>query len=174
MEGIRITHADASHTSLLANLALDTFRESFEKVNNPHDFKTYTSQAFTEAQLEKEILESGSQYILAYSNTTLAGYARIRDSNEVNDKFPDQKTLELHRIYVLEKFIGQGIGLALMKYCLGLAKERGAEIIWLGVWEHNHRAQAFYKKFGFEHFGSHTFMMGNDAQTDLLMKLNLQ
>lgn len=174
MERIRLIHADASHASLLANLALDTFRESFEKVNNPQDFKTYTTQAFTATQLEKEIHESGSQYILAYANNELAGYARVRNSDEVNDKFPDQKTLELHRIYVLEKFIGQGVGQALMNYCLGLAKERGAEIIWLGVWEHNHRAQEFYKKLGFEYFGSHTFMMGNDPQTDLLMKLNLQ
>ena len=106
-------------------------------------------------------------------NNELAGYARVRQSNEVADKFPGKKTVEFQRIYALQKFIGKGVGKTLMNYCLALAKEQGAEIIWLGVWEHNHRAQEFYKKLGFERFSSHIFMLGNDAQTDILMKLKI-
>jgi diamine N-acetyltransferase len=174
MENLRLIHADASHASVLAKLALDTFCESFEKLNNPDDFWAYTNDAFQTAKIENEILEPGSLYVLACVNNELAGYARVRQSAEVNGQFPGKKTLELQRIYALQKFIGKGVGKALMNYCLELARKQSAEVIWLGVWEHNHRAQTFYKKLGFEQFGSHVFMLGKDAQTDILMKLNLR
>jgi diamine N-acetyltransferase len=174
MENLRLIHADVSHASLLAKLALDTFCESFEKLNNPEDFWAYVNEAFHESKIKEEISEPGSLYMLAYVNDELAGYARVRQSTEVNHNFPGIKTLELQRIYALQKFIGKGIGKALINYCFELAKKQGAEILWLGVWEHNHRAQQFYKKLGFEQFGSHVFMIGKDAQTDLLMKLNLR
>lgn len=174
MENIKLLHAETSHTTLLAKLALDTFCEAFEKVNNPDDFKVYVTEAFNPAKIEEELNEPGSLYVLAYMNNELAGYARIRNSTEVKDQFPGKKTLELQRVYALQKFIGKGVGKALMNYCLSLAKDQGAEILWLGVWEHNYRAQQFYKKLGFEQFSSHVFMVGKDAQTDLLMKLNLR
>ncbi|HEU5290966.1 MAG TPA: GNAT family N-acetyltransferase [Cyclobacteriaceae bacterium] len=173
MENLLLVHADPSHASVLAKLAVDTFCESFEKVNNPEDFWTYTNEAFHVSKIEEEIIEPGSSYIIAYVNSEIAGYARIRQSDEVDNQFPGKKTLELQRIYALGKFIGKGIGKALMNYCLDLCRKQHADIVWLGVWEHNHRAQQFYKKLGFEQFGSHVFMLGKDAQTDILMKLNI-
>ena len=173
MENLRLIHADASHGSVLAKLALDTFCESFEKVNNPEDFWAYVNEAFHESKIIEEINEPGSLYILAYVNDELAGFARVRQSSEVDNQFPGKKTIELQRIYALEKFIGKGIGKALMNYCLDLGKKQDAEILWLGVWEHNLRAQQFYKKLGFEQFGSHVFMLGKDAQIDILMKLKI-
>lgn len=173
MENIKLIHADASHASLLAKLALDTFCEAFEALNNPEDFWAYASEAFHVSKIEAELKEPGSLYILAYANHELAGYARVRQSDEVKSDFPGIKTLELQRIYALQKFIGKGVGKTLINYCLDLAKKQDAGILWLGVWEHNHRAQGFYRKLGFEQFGSHVFMVGKDAQTDILMKLNL-
>src|SRR5688572_20713900 len=152
MESIQLIHADASHASLLAKLALDTFCESFEKVNNPEDFWAYVSEAFHVSKIETELKEPEGLYILAYVNNELAGYARVRQSDEVNKDFPGVKTIELQRIYALDKFIGKGVGKALMNYCINLGKKQGAEILWLGVWEHNQRAQQFYKKIGFEQF----------------------
>jgi diamine N-acetyltransferase len=174
MENIRLIHADATHTSLLAKLALDTFCESFEKLNNPEDFWAYVNEAFHEVKIKQEINEPESLYIIAYVDGEIAGYARVRHSHEVADHFPGKKTIELQRIYALQKFIGKGVGKTLMNYCLDLGRKKGAEILWLGVWEHNHNAQGFYKKLGFEQFSSHVFMVGKDAQTDLLMKLNLR
>lgn len=173
MTNIRLVHADASYATLLAKLAQDTFRESFEKVNNPEDFSTYVNEAFHVSKIESEINEIGSLYILAYADNELAGYARIRESDEVKDHFPGVETLELQRIYVLQKFIGKGIGKALLRYTIEQGKKRGDLVLWLGVWEHNYRAQKFYKKLGFEQFSSHVFMLGKDAQTDILLKLNL-
>ena len=173
MKNIRLTHATASDASLIAKLALDTFCESFEKLNNPEDFRAYVNEAFHVSKIELELKEPGSLYILAYADDELAGYARVRQSDEVKEKFPGIKTLELQRIYALDKFIGKGIGKALMNYSIELGQKQGAEILWLGVWEHNHRAQQFYKKLGFEQFSSHVFMVGKDAQTDILLKLNI-
>lgn len=174
MQHIKLIHADASHASLLAKLALDTFCESFEKVNNPEDFWAYVNEAFHVSKIESEIKEPGSVYVLAYFDNELAGFARVRQSDEVNKDFPGVKTIELQRIYALDKFIGKGVGKALMNYCIDLGKKQSAEILWLGVWEHNQRAQQFYKKLGFEQFSSHVFMLGRDAQTDILLKLNIR
>lgn len=132
---IRLIHADPSHATVLTQLALDTFCESFEKVNRPEDFRAYTNEAFTVTKITEELNDAGSQYILAYADDELAGYARVRQSDEVKEKFPGIKTLELHRIYALQKFIGKGIGKVLITYCIELGKKQHAEVLWLGVWE---------------------------------------
>ena len=78
--------------------------------------------------------------------------------------------LEIARIYAVQKSIGKGVGRALMQHCIEIARQRNFRIIWLGVWEKNQKAITFYSKWGFEKFGDHMFMLGNDPQTDWLMK----
>lgn len=173
MSAISIIQANVSHAPLLTAISLQSFCEAFEKDNNPEDFKTYTDEAFSEEQIIQDIQTPGSIFYLAYINDEAVGYARLRLSTEVNDKFPDKKLIELHRLYSLGKYIGRGVGKALMNHCLEQAKHKGYELIWLGVWEHNDHAQGFYKKFGFEKFSSHVFMVGNDPQTDFLLKKTL-
>lgn len=173
MSTISIIPANVSHVPLLTSISLQSFCEAFEKDNNPDDFKTYVDEAFSEAQITKDLQEPGSIFYIAYYNGEAAGYARMRNSTEVNDQFPGKKLIELHRLYALGKFIGRGIGKALMNHCLNEAKQKGFDIIWLGVWEHNDHAQGFYKSFGFEKFSSHVFVVGTDPQTDFLLKKNL-
>ena len=81
--------------------------------------------------------------------------------------------IEIERIYVRKEYLGKKVGGLLMKKCLELAQQKGYTLVWLGVWEHNAKAIAFYEKWGFEKFGSHAFLLGNDLQTDWLMKKNL-
>lgn len=173
MSSLTIIQANESHAPLLTSISRQSFCEAFEKDNNPDDFKTYVDEAFTEDQITKDLLEPGSIFYIAYANGEAVGYARLRNSTEVNDHFPGKKLIELHRLYSLDKYIGRGIGKALMNHCLAEAKRKGVETIWLGVWEHNDHAQGFYKSFGFEKFSSHVFMVGNDPQTDFLLKKNL-
>jgi diamine N-acetyltransferase len=173
MSAIQIIQANVSHASLLTGLSLQSFCEAFEKDNNPDDFKTYIDEAFSEEQIRKDLEQPGSIFYIAYYNDEVAGYARLRKSIEVNDQFPGKKLIELHRLYALHKYIGRGIGKALMNHCLKEVKQNGFDMIWLGVWEHNDHAQGFYKSFGFEKFSSHVFMVGNDPQTDYLLKKNL-
>lgn len=152
---------------------MQSFYEAFEKDNNPDDFKTYTDEAFSEQQITKDVTETGSVFFLAYINNEAAGYARVRVSSEVQNQFPGKKLLELHRLYSLKRYIGKGLGKALMNHCLAHAKQNKFDIVWLGVWEHNLHAQKFYTNFGFEKFSSHIFMVGTDPQTDYLLKKNL-
>lgn len=81
--------------------------------------------------------------------------------------------MEIARIYALQSYIGKGVGSALMKKCIDQACELNKEIIWLGVWEKNQKAIHFYRKWGFEKFGTHIFILGDDPQTDWLMKKEL-
>jgi GNAT superfamily N-acetyltransferase len=168
---VKIIPADASHLSLLQELGLQTFTETFAHQNNPDDFQAYLSTAFNIGQLQREFDEPGSIFLLAWLNDEPAGYARLRHSNELDKTFPDKKCIELQRIYSVQKFIGKGVGKALMNSCIQIARQQHANILWLGVWEHNHHAISFYKRIGFEPFDTHVFMMGTDAQTDILMKL---
>lgn len=173
MNTIQIIQADGSHIVLLTSIGLQSFREAFEKDNNPEDFRTYVNEAFSEQQITKDLQEPASTFYIAYYNGEAAGYARLRNSTEVKDTFPGKKTIELHRLYALRNYIGCGIGKELMNHCLNEARRKGFELIWLGVWEHNTHAQGFYHSFGFEKFSSHVFMVGNDPQTDYLLKKNL-
>ena len=86
---------------------------------------------------------------------------------------PDEKALEIERIYAVREYIGKNVGKVLLDDCLQWAKQQGSTVVWLGVWEHNPRAIAFYKKWGFEKFGEHKFVLGTDSQIDWLMKREL-
>lgn len=170
---IKIIQADSSHIKILRQLGYDTFYETFAHLNNPKDFEAYISKAFTIEQLEKEIHEPGSIFYILYLNDTAIGYARIRNSTEVDNKFPGRKTKELQRIYVKQTNLGKNFGTQLLEHCIAEAKNNGVQILWLGVWEKNDRALRFYNKHGFTAFSSHVFMMGKDVQTDILMAKEL-
>jgi ribosomal protein S18 acetylase RimI-like enzyme len=173
MSELKIIQADLSHNKILSKLGYDTFYETFVHLNNPDDFEAYISKAFTVEQLEKEIQEPGSMFFILYTNNTPVGYARLRNSTEVDEQFPGKKTKELQRIYVRQNIVGKSFGTLLLEHCIAEAKKSGADILWLGVWEKNDRALRFYDKHGFTKFSSHIFMMGTDVQTDILMKKDL-
>jgi len=100
------------------------------------------------------------------------GYAMLR-SGSVLDSVTDDEPIELVRLYVSRKHLGGGVGAALMRVCINEASRHGHRTLWLGVWEHNHRAQAFYRKWNFREVGTHVFQLGDDPQTDMLMQLSL-
>jgi ribosomal protein S18 acetylase RimI-like enzyme len=94
------------------------------------------------------------------------GYTKIKNG-QTPKELKSARAIEIHRIYVLQEMIGQGIGKALMEKCLQIAQHQNYEVIWLGVWEKNTRAIEFYKKWGFKKFSSHIFRLGTEDQTDL-------
>ena len=122
--------------------------------------------------MHAEFSEPGAVYLIAVDGDNFAGYARVRDNNEV-DNLLGTNHLELQRLYADVPYQGQGVAKALMDTCEKIAADRGKEWIWLGVWELNYKAQDFYKKWGFERFSEHIFQMGNDPQTDWLLKKKL-
>ena len=99
----------------------------------------------------------------------MAGYAHVK-AGSTDEGVTGTHPIELVRIYTDPVRIGQGIGKALMTACLGVARQGGHDVLWLGVWENNHRAQAFYQRWGFEKVGTHVFQLGGDPQTDWIMQ----
>ena len=164
------TIADATR---LAQLGASTFRETFEGENTPVDMASYLAEAFTPDRQAAEISDSSGVVLLAERPDApgaekLVGYAHLVSAPAppaINSLAP----MELKRLYVTRSWQGKGVAQALMDAALGAARDRGAKTLWLGVWERNLRAVAFYNNYGFARVGEHTFVLGSDAQTDWLL-----
>lgn len=164
--------ATVDDVDTLAKVSVKTFRDTFAEVNTKEDMKIYLSKAFSRNQLIKEINDPFSTFVLALDGEKVVGYAKLKEG-ESRSELNCERAIEIERIYTLKDYVGKRVGKLLMQTCLDLAAERDYNLVWLGVWEYNPRAIAFYEKWGFEKFGSHPFLLGNDLQTDLLMKKKL-
>jgi len=164
-----IRRAKADDAPLLAELGARTFYETFAPDNSDADMTDYLSSAFSEAQQATELADHGSIFHIAEVDDVAVGYALLR-CGSVPDSVTDDQPIELVRLYVSREHLGCGVGAGLMQICLSEASQLGYRILWLGVWENNHRAQAFYRKWEFRVVGTHIFQLGGDAQTDLLME----
>jgi ribosomal protein S18 acetylase RimI-like enzyme len=171
-ESVTIRDASLDDAGALVSFGIKTFRDTFDELNTPENMMLYLNANFSVKKIYEEINEHGSVYFLAEIDNELVGYARVRNSKS-DDAQGLKNPLEIERLYVDKKQIGQRIGYLLMKTCMQYAEEHNYQTVWLGVWEHNERALEFYRKWGFEKYGQHVFMLGNDAQTDLLMKKEL-
>ena len=118
-----------------------------------------------------EIQTAETIFLLVQEDNETIGYAKMRVNLIEN---PDPKALEIERIYIKKAFHGQKLGALLMQKCIDISREKGYQSLWLGVWEYNPKAINFYRKWDFEIFGTHIFQLGDDAQTDYLMKKDLQ
>jgi diamine N-acetyltransferase len=164
--------ATLADVDTLVKISIKTFRDTFAEANTKEDMKIYLAKAFSRDQLLKEINDPAVRFILALDGETVVGYAKIK-VEENGSELIAEPNIEIERIYTLKDYLGKKVGKLLMQTCLDIAAERGCKVVWLGVWEYNPRAIAFYEKWGFEKFGSHPFLLGNDLQTDLLMKKKL-
>jgi diamine N-acetyltransferase len=169
MNEIIIKEATVADAALIADLSRRTFYDSFAVDNTVEDMDKFMNEQFTREHLMKEVGAPGNIFLLAYYNGEVAGYARLKELPDITMP-ANVPAMEIARIYAVETSIGKGVGSALMQRCLDLARQKNKQVIWLGVWEKNQRAIDFYKKWGFERFGEHEFVLGNDVQTDLLMK----
>jgi ribosomal protein S18 acetylase RimI-like enzyme len=169
-----IRSADLSDAPLLAEIGRISFDDAFSShpANDPKDMAAYMNEAFDEQTIASELNDPNSHYFIAEVGGNPAGYAKIK-TNSIEDGIVASNPVELCRLYSLTEFIGCGIGKALMLKTLEFAKNHEADVLWLGVWEFNLRAQDFYRRFGFEKCGEHTFLLGSDPQTDWLMTLKL-
>lgn len=162
----------AEDVILLADLGAQTFREAFATDNTPDDMAAYLEKSFHPEQVAQELADPKSTFLLAEIAGKAVGYAKLQNG-DVAEGVSGGKPIELVRLYVLQECIGQGVGAALMQNSINHAKAQGFDTLWLGVWEHNTRAQKFYQKWGFEVVGSHIFVLGNDEQTDWVMQRRL-
>ncbi|WP_205511173.1 GNAT family N-acetyltransferase [Longitalea arenae] len=170
MNEIQIREATIADASLIADLSRKTFYDSFAADNTRENMDKFMNETFTRERLIEEVGAAGNIFLLAEQNGEVVGYARLR---ETANPLAAGEAIEIARIYAVQNSIGKGVGSALMHRCIDVAKQKQVPVIWLGVWEHNQKAIAFYTKWGFERFSEHVFMVGDDAQTDWLMKKSL-
>lgn len=158
--------------NLLIRISITTYKSAFQKLNNPDDFKTYIDIAFSKKTLQKELLNPNSVFYFVYLDKTLVGYFKLNEKSAQNEQF-ETLSIELERIYIYKQFQENHIGQHILKKAISISKQKKVTFLWLGVWDQNIRAINFYKRYGFKIFNSHSFFVGNDEQTDLLMQLSL-
>jgi GNAT superfamily N-acetyltransferase len=166
---VSIRRANASDAGLLAELGARTFEETFAADNNPEDMAAYLAASFSPAQQAGELADPDATFFIAEVGGVAAGYAKLH-AGEAAEGITGAKPVELVRLYVSREWLGLGVGEALMRACVDEARRAGHETIWLGVWERNGRAQAFYRKWNFRAVGEHVFQLGSDPQKDILME----
>ncbi len=169
---ITIRYASAEDAEIIADLSRQTFSETFGFLNTKENMNKFMTEQFSREMLINEVSEPDNIFIVALSDETPVGYAKLK-TNSTLPELGNKGAIEISRIYVLNSSLGAGIGPELMRKCVFIAKEMKCEVIWLGVWEKNPRAIAFYTKWGFEKFTEHTFNLGDDMQVDWVMKKEL-
>jgi ribosomal protein S18 acetylase RimI-like enzyme len=164
-----IRRGNRGDATLLAELGARTFSETFAPDNSPDNMASYLETAFSPSQQTTELADRETSFLIAESEGVAVGYAMLRSGN-VLENVTGRNPIELVRLYVSQERLGSGVGAALMQACIREARQRGHKTLWLGVWEHNARAQAFYRKWNFTEIGTHVFHLGDDPQTDILMQ----
>ena len=157
----------------LRELSIRTYYETFAHLNTPEDMQAYLDEAFEISKLRGELNNPDSDFFFLFFNEVLAGNLKLNEAPSQTD-INDLSSLEIERIYVTREFQGEGLGRYLMEQAITIATERKKEYAWLGVWEKNEKAIRFYKKNGFYEIGTHTFVMGEDVQTDYVMRKDLK
>ncbi len=169
---VTIRMAGPQDAALIADMSRRTFYDSFAESNTKEDMDLFMNEVFTREELKKEVYDPSNIFFLAFDGEQPLGYVRMREGEE-QDVFGGEPAFEIARIYNEKTAIGKGVGSALMQACIDTALAQGKKWIWLGVWEKNDRAIAFYSKWGFEKYDTHDFILGKDVQTDWLMKKQL-
>lgn len=169
---IQIRKCTLEDLPILREISYETFDETFKDQNSPENMKVYLETAFNVKQLEKELSTDSSEFFFIYSHEEVAGYLKV-NVNEAQTEEEGDESLEIERIYIRKNFQGQRLGLHLINKAMEMAREQNKKKIWLGVWEKNEGAIKFYEKMGFTESGTHSFYMGDEKQTDLLMTKKL-
>lgn len=160
----RIGIYDASTLSVIAR---QTFYDTFTGTCTEEDMHGFLDRYYSVEQLSRELLDEETFCFFVEADGIPVAYLQFKESYESFPEIKKWKALELKRIYVLKEFQGKGIAQKLMDFFLDFAKEKNYEAVWLGVWEHNLRAQKFYGKYGFVNSGyTHDFPIGSTPQTD--------
>ena len=169
---VNIRTAVPEDAAALADLARATFYDAFAATNDAADMALHLARAYGVPQQIAEITDARITTLLVEHEGSTIAYAQIRD-HHISDCVSGPAPIELWRFYVDREWHGRGIATPLMERVKVEARARGAKTLWLGVWEHNGRARAFYAKCGFADVGEHIFLFGTDPQTDRVMTLAL-
>ncbi|WP_269236112.1 GNAT family N-acetyltransferase [Flavobacterium flavigenum] len=172
MSNIDIKKISLKEINQLQEISKQTFRETFSESNSEEDMKNYLEKAFSNEKITTELINENSEFYFAILENKVIGYLKI-NFGEAQTELKDSNALEIERIYVTKEFHGKNVGQLLYEKAIERARQQNSKYIWLGVWEENKKAIRFYTKNGFIEFDKHIFKLGNDVQTDIMMKLQL-
>lgn len=170
---ITIRPITANDLTTLRELAMQTFRETFGHHNSEEELQDYFNTAYSLDTLREELQNTESQHVFVLVDNVLAGYLKVNvGMAQTEQELPN--AFEVQRIYILRQFQGLGLGRYLFEYALSLATKTTCQWVWLGVWEHNKKAQRFYSHYGFERFSEHRFDVGGKVDCDFLLKCSVE
>lgn len=172
MENISIKKVTLNDIDQLKKIGRQTFFDTFSAVNTEENMKKYLEESFSIEKLTAELNNENSEFYFAELDTNIIGYLKL-NFGQSQTELKDDQAVEIERIYVLKEFQGKNAGQLLYEKAMQIARQTNADYIWLGVWDQNLRAISFYMKNGFAEFDKHIFKLGNDEQTDIMMKLQL-
>jgi ribosomal protein S18 acetylase RimI-like enzyme len=170
---ITIHQINNNHIEALQQIGRQTFAETFAESNTAANMSKYLEEAYAYEKLNTELNDSNSVFFFAMMEDYVIGYLKL-NFGASQTELKDNDALEIERIYVLKAFHGKKVGQLLFEKAIEVAKAQHAAYVWLGVWENNKRALQFYTKNGFVEFDQHIFVLGDEAQTDIMMKLELR
>lgn len=169
MSSIIINKASAEDVEIVQSLGRQTFSETFAEDNTEEAMKKYLEESFNTEKIKSELNNPDSFFYIAWEEDNPVGYLKV-NSGEAQTELQDDTALEIERIYVKKSHHGKKVGQLLYNQALETAGQLGKSYLWLGVWEKNLRALQFYRKNGFVEFDKHIFRLGEEEQTDLMMK----
>lgn len=172
MEPIEVNRVTLNDIAQLQHIGRTTFYETFAPDNSEENMKKYLEEGFSVDKLSSELKDKNAEFYFAVLDHQIIGYLKLNFGSSQTE-IKDDKGMEIERIYVLKEFHGKKVGQVLYEKAIQIARQKNANYVWLGVWEKNPRAISFYKKNGFIEFGQHTFVLGDDEQTDIMMKMKL-
>ena len=170
---IKIEQINHSHIAALQQIGRQTFSETFAESNSAENMAKYLEEAYSFEKLTEELNNPNSFFYFAMLNEKVIGYLKLNMGGSQTE-LKDNDALEIERIYVIKDFHGKKVGQLLFDKAITIAKAQQVAYVWLGVWEENKRALQFYTKNGFVEFDQHAFVLGDEAQTDIMMKLALK
>ena len=171
MEHIQIRKVTGKDIDTLQKISKQTFLETFSSDNSEENMRTYLENELSVKKLKTELRDKNAEFYFAELDQKAIGYLKVNFGSSQTE-IKDKNAIEIERIYVVKEFQGKKVGQLLYNKAMDIAKQKGADYIWLGVWEKNTKAIRFYEKNGFEVFDKHMFKLGDDQQTDIMMKLN--
>ena len=172
MTEIEVTKVTLNDIDRLQKIGKQTFYETFAAGNTEENMTKYLDEGFSAEKLTTELNDNNAEFYFATLDDNVIGYLKL-NFGQSQTELQDDKGLEIERIYVLKEFHGKSVGQLLYNQSIKIARQKNMDYVWLGVWEENPRAIHFYKKNGFVEFDKHIFKLGNDEQTDIMMKLKL-
>jgi len=166
---IDIKKVTINDIAALQKISKETFAESFSESTSEENMRNYLDNGFAADQLSKELSNTGSEFYFSLYAGKVIGYLKV-NTGGAQTELQEERALEIERIYVLGEYQGKKVGQLLYDKAIQIAQQLGSDYIWLGVWEENERAIRFYQRNGFVEFNKHLFKLGEDEQTDLMMK----